>query len=111
MKNKQILHIKQQIFIKTELLCLSVCGIHEIDSLRLGNEELIKKLIEDGAEISAFDQYGQAPIHIAARKGFANVVELLANNGVDLNLQEEYGATPLMAAIGSGNFGSIPRLN
>ena len=41
----------------------------------------------------AFSLNQQTPLHLAARKGHMNTVELLINNGADINIQDTDGVS------------------
>lgn len=57
--------------------------------------------IEFGADVNHTDRDGTAPIHTAAQRNYATVVELLAEHGADLALKNGNGQTPLQIAEGA----------
>ena len=57
-----------------------------------------KAAIEHGADVNRTDHAGTAPLHGAAQRNYATLVELLAAHGADLNLQNGGGVTALTLA-------------
>ncbi|HXZ67117.1 MAG TPA: ankyrin repeat domain-containing protein, partial [Alphaproteobacteria bacterium] len=63
---------------------------------RLGHEEIVRTLIEHGADVNARAGGGIAPMHIAAGGGHTGVVGLLLDNGGDIDAVEDlHRSTPL----------------
>ena len=60
--------------------------------------ESAKVAIEFGADLNHTDRRGAAPIHTAASRNYATVVQLLADHGADLTLKDANGQTPLQLA-------------
>ena len=54
--------------------------------------------IEHGADVNRTDHGGTAPLHSAAQRNYATLVELLAANGADLDLKNDGGTTALTLA-------------
>ena len=54
--------------------------------------------IEHGADVNRIDHAGTAPLHSAAQRNYATVVELLAANGADLDVKNGSGTTALTLA-------------
>jgi ankyrin repeat protein len=68
---------------------------------RRGHVEIVKLLLEHGADPNIRDMYGETPLHDAAYWGHADVVKLLLEHGADLSAKNKYGETPLFLAIHS----------
>ncbi len=66
----------------------------------MGNESLVRLLLEHGADPKAVDATGKAPICYAGGRGFTNVVRLLLEHGVDVNTRYGNDLTALMWAAG-----------
>ena len=60
--------------------------------------EAARAAIEHGADVNRTDHGGTAPLHSAAQRNYAALVELLAANGADLNVKNGSGTTALTLA-------------
>ena len=60
--------------------------------------EAARVAIEHGADVNRTDHGGAAPLHSAAQRNYATLVELLAANGADLNVKNGSGTTALTLA-------------
>ena len=66
------------------------------NSANTGNTEVVKWLLERGADIDARDPSGQTPLHrAAARNRSSQTIALLAEWGADLQARDHQGLTPL----------------
>lgn len=59
-----------------------------------GHVDIVRLLINKGADIEATDGRGWTPLHIAAMKGHAQIVELLTQSGAKLDAKDRRGMTP-----------------
>ena len=87
------------------------------DDLRLacnaGDIDRVSELLEVRREIEAAeglsrhprDEYGNSPLHDAARRGLTEVAELLLESGYDVNLSNQMGDQPLHMSAASGHIG------
>ena len=66
----------------------------------VGNSELVKILINAGADLNVKDRDGYTALHLAARNKRIEAVELLIKAGADLNTESERGDTPMDEALG-----------
>jgi ankyrin repeat protein len=64
-----------------------------------GCVEIVRILIDAGADLNVKDKGGITPLHIAANEGEPETAILLINAKADLNLQDEYGWTPLHRTV------------
>ena len=60
--------------------------------------ESARVAIELGADVNHTDLDGTAPVHTAAQRNYATIVELLAKHGADLTVKNGNGQTPLEIA-------------
>lgn len=67
-----------------------------------GDQEVIKLLLQKGAEVNAQSNEGYTPLHNAARRGNRLIVALLISNGASVNARSRNGTTPLKIAADAG---------
>lgn len=72
--------------------------------------EVIKKLIEAGADADAEDRDGDRAAHHAAFGDEPAALKALAANGADLNARNRSGQTPLHMAVNRGHLGVVRAL-
>lgn len=65
--------------------------------------DLLRSLIERGANPMDRDEYGRNAIHLAASSGNAGAIAFLYMIGVDINAKDSVGKTPLTIALLSNN--------
>ena len=63
------------------------------------NTNIVKMLINNGADINRQDSYGATPLIEASFRGHPEIVSLLLENGVDVTVVDRDGYTALMIAI------------
>jgi ankyrin repeat protein len=69
------------------------------DGAATGDARSVRAELCAGVDPNAFHK-GQSALHIAAERGWHEVVELLLENGADINAKDSYNRTPLhLAAI------------
>ncbi|XP_063682069.1 transient receptor potential cation channel subfamily A member 1-like isoform X2 [Bolinopsis microptera] len=67
------------------------------------NLSMIKKMIQDGADIHACDDQGQNIMHEVARYHDAEICYFFLKHNVNLNLESDYSVTPLHVAAAFNN--------
>jgi TonB family protein len=73
------------------------------DAARNGDFQKIKALLRENPElVSIKDEYGYTPLHLAARKGQKDAVEMLLANKAEINAKTLMGITPLDMAAWDG---------
>ena len=68
-----------------------------------GHADIVKLLLEKGANVNAKSIHGYTALTAASRNGHADIVKLLIDSGADVNAKEIEGATALMAASWAGH--------
>ena len=67
-----------------------------------GHLEVVKILIEHGAEIEAIYKDGYTPLYIASQNGRLDVVEYLISQQANINMSCHHGSSPLYIATQQG---------
>lgn len=70
---------------------------------RNGNIDIVIKLIKDGCEVNAQDQFQNTPLHFASGKGHDKVVKTLLEYGAKVNAKNNDLWTPLHLASSEGH--------
>ena len=78
-----------------------VCNTALTKAIEKGNLEIVKYLVENGADIK--DNDSNTALTVASRNGNLEVVKYLVENGADINDKDNYGDTALMVASWNGN--------
>jgi len=68
-----------------------------------GDAEIVRMLLEAGADANARQEGGFVPLHSAAANGNAPVVELLLKHGAHVDAKADDGKTPADTAADRGN--------
>ena len=63
--------------------------------------EVVRLLVEQGADVTAKDKNSSTPLHLASSFGSPEIVRLLIERGVDITAEDESRRTPLHLASGS----------
>lgn len=67
-----------------------------------GHIEVVKLLLEQGADVNRHNEGGETPLHYAARNGHVEVMEILLDHGADVTAKGTGCGTPLQWAARSG---------
>lgn len=81
-----------------------------LKAARLGQKYTVEFLIDNGAEVSSKDNFGDTPLHRAAIGGHRSVVELLIARGADVNAKNKRGRSVLRGAEIGGKSDTIELL-
>lgn len=71
------------------------CPIHVASQ---GKPEIVKMLLDAGAQVNVKDNRGNLPLHHAAMKGHSAIIKTLMEAGSEINVQEKNGWSPLHCA-------------
>ncbi|MEM4720009.1 MAG: ankyrin repeat domain-containing protein, partial [Candidatus Bilamarchaeaceae archaeon] len=74
-----------------------------IEAANTGNAELVKRLIERGADVNAETRFGETVLRYALEKGHTEIAKLLIERGADVNAKNKDGWTALMYALVKGH--------
>ena len=74
------------------------------------NLDVVKFLVENGADLSQSDECGVTALHTAARIGFFEMVVYLVENGASIDALSIEGHTPLSFACYSGSLSVVKYL-
>jgi len=72
--------------------------------------EVVRILIENGADVNDSTGIGETALMFAVEKGHNDIASLLIENGADINAQDIYQRTALMRASASGNVAMVSYL-
>jgi ankyrin repeat protein len=73
------------------------------DAIATGNESLVRRLIERGADVNLRSRKNGSPLGMAVAKENEEMVRLLIEDGADVNATGGWYGTPLIAAAYKGN--------
>ena len=65
--------------------------------------DVVRLLLDRGAEVNVKDNAGLTPLHYAAKDVYVDVIMLLLNRGADVNAKDNDGWTPLHDATWEGH--------
>ena len=74
------------------------------------DRDAARALLDAGADVSATNRYGIAPIMVAATNGHEAILGLLLDSGADPNAATPEGETVVMTATRTGSVGAVERL-
>jgi ankyrin repeat protein len=58
--------------------------------------------IDAGNDVNAASEYGDTPLHGAARSGMNSVIQFLVDHGARVEARNKWGETPLLITEGGG---------
>jgi ankyrin repeat protein len=76
----------------------------------IGDVDLVRQLLDEGAQVQAINEDGQTLLHMAATRGNVNLVDLLVERGADVDLPDASGQPPLLLAVRANSLGAAKRL-
>ena len=63
-----------------------------------GNEDIVRLLLDEGANVNMVNYYGITPLISAVWNGNENIIRFLLDRGADVNRTDHWGYTALMSA-------------
>lgn len=72
-------------------------------AIQNGHTDVVKMLLDQGANVDLQDEYGVTALMWASKYGHTKVVKMLLDNGVNVYHQNKDGISVLMVAIARGN--------
>jgi len=74
-----------------------------IGTKRITRIEIVKLLIQSGANVNTLDDTGNSPLHYACKFNRKDLAEILTQNGAHVNVRNHLNETPLFVAVDSGS--------
>jgi ankyrin repeat protein len=97
---------------KLDLDALDVAGFAPLHyAVDRGHLDVVKVLLEEGANVNTKDENRRTPLHLAALKGHGDMVRLLLGFGAVKNVKSVSGVDALGYAQASGNADAIAALS
>lgn len=87
----------------TEDLMEQEADLDLFDACRMGNPNLVRRLLEDGRNPNARNENRQSPLHVAAESNHLRVVDNLLDFGAKLNVWDKNHDSPLTIASCKGH--------
>jgi len=75
-----------------------------------GHLDIVKSLIESGANVDSLDKSLMTPLHYAASKGCADIIRLLIEKGASINAVSGDSKTPLILACANNDLNAVELL-
>jgi ankyrin repeat protein len=90
---------------------VNACGLHKMSTplhwaSSKGHVEVVRYLLEHGANVTAQSQDGSMPLHWASQKGHIQVIRTLLQHKADAKARDKNKSTPLHRASSRGYAGS-----
>ncbi|MBN8827726.1 MAG: ankyrin repeat domain-containing protein [Sphingobacteriia bacterium] len=70
-------------------------------------EDWVNLLINNGADVTIANRYGNTPLHVAINYPNTPIPQLLINNGADKEAKNIFGDTPLFTAVKNKNLAGV----
>lgn len=67
-----------------------------------GNINIVKWLLDKGADVNHKNQQGHSPLQYACSKGYKDIVEYLLSHGANINIQDNRGDTSIHRLVSLG---------
>ncbi|VDI33397.1 Hypothetical predicted protein [Mytilus galloprovincialis] len=67
-----------------------------------GHKEIVRMLLDRGADLKTIDRYGRSPLMKACTHGHIGIVKILLDRGADCNKCDSSGQSPVMIACEHG---------
>ena len=91
-------------------LSLAAAGTDLIEAVQRGDQEGVRSLLEQQADVNASQPDGATALHWAAHRDDLETAQLLIGAGADVNAVNDYGVTVLSLASTNGSPGMVERL-
>ena len=79
--------------------CRGIAGRTLLLASSLGSVDVMRWLINHGADVNARTKSGETPLHLAAFKARTEGVQVLLEHNASIDSQDNYGKTPLYSTI------------
>jgi len=76
-------------------------------AVKLGNMDIVKFLISEGADVNALNYKKRTPLHVAATHDQPEAAKYLVDHGADLNARSDILSVPLHDAVVTNNLRTV----
>ena len=76
-------------------------------SIKEGNLDVVKLIIENGININIQNDLGESPLHLASANGKRDIVKYLVEKGANIDLQDKQGQTPVFFVVDNNEIGLL----
>ena len=81
------------------------CAVDEVDytalspAAQFNRTDVIRLLLQKGADVNKRDRFGRTPVHHAARDNSTEAIAMLIEHGASINITDDEGDTPVHWAV------------
>ena len=95
---------ENQVNVKTSEVALKVSNPPLVEAAIQGRFEEVKRLLDEGADVNAEDDFGVTSLMQASQKGSVTLVQILLDRGADVTAKDRKGNTAMILASKRGHY-------